>query len=193
MNNTFIKQVQLAVYLVEKFGTKGVPVISVLKMMFLADVYVMRNYAVSITNDTYYAMQNGPVASNIDNILEQNNEFLGDVKKLQYVQKFLEREPGSAWSLVKAKPTDDDNNDKDLLSEIDKKVLDIIFEKYGNYKWQKLVRVTHQYSAWQKEGNQLNETQKSKKMNMRDVFENDGDMQVSEQDIKMARQEYGNF
>ena len=43
--NYFKNKVNFATYLVNKFGEKGVEIIKVIKLIFLADVYSLRNHS----------------------------------------------------------------------------------------------------------------------------------------------------
>lgn len=65
LSNTFKDKVQLIVYLTGKFNEEGLSVIKAMELIFLADVYAIRNYADTITRDDYFAVKNGPVASTI--------------------------------------------------------------------------------------------------------------------------------
>jgi len=44
-----------------------------IKLVYLADRYHLRKYCRLITNDIYFAMDNGPVASGVKDIAEQSN------------------------------------------------------------------------------------------------------------------------
>ena len=191
MDDKFIKQVQMVFYLVSKFGKQGVPVIKAVKLMFLSDVYAVRKYGDFMTEDTYYAMKNGPVGSEIDNILEQNNEFLGSVKKLNYVKKYLEIDnTKNSWSVVSA--IDNKEEDAtDYLSEWDEEIIDYIFNKYGNKSPQELIETTHRYNMWKKGADRLTESKKRVKIQIEDILENDGDISVSGEDINLSRKVYG--
>ena len=85
--------------------------------------------------------------------------------------------------------------DSDYLSDLDQEILDYIFEKYKSYadNPQRLIDITHDYSAWKNNESVLSETRKRKRMNMEDVFNNDGDLVVNDKDIRMAQEMYGTF
>ena len=48
MQYDFKDKTQLVNYLVRKFGNDGVSIIKAIKMVFLADVYALRNYGTMI-------------------------------------------------------------------------------------------------------------------------------------------------
>ena len=54
--NYFKNKVNFATYLVNKFGEKGVEIIKVIKLIFLADVYSLRNHSMLVSEDKYVAM-----------------------------------------------------------------------------------------------------------------------------------------
>ena len=80
--NTLVQSIS---FILEQKNT-ALDKLSILKLIFFADKYHMMKYARSITNDTYYAMQYGPVASNVKNILDF--DFIGDDEKV-YIEKYL--------------------------------------------------------------------------------------------------------
>ena len=59
-----------------------------LKLVFFADRYHLRKYGRLVTNDEYWAMDYGPVASNTKDLAELS-AFLGEQEKA-YATKFLE-------------------------------------------------------------------------------------------------------
>ncbi|MDE0243232.1 MAG: Panacea domain-containing protein [Candidatus Kaiserbacteria bacterium] len=158
------------------------------KLIALADVYALRHYGSTLSSDTYYAMKNGPVASNIDNIIEQSDEYLGDLDRIQYVKEFLEREPGNTWSRVRA----GQEADSDYLSERDTEVLDMIFEKYYDCSPRHIIEKTHQYQAWKKHESALQEAGSGRvEMEEEDFFENDGDLAAPKEVLSLSREFYG--
>ena len=63
---------QAVYYLSTKLGT--IDKLHAIKYFYFADKYHLMKYSRMITNDTYYAMKMGPVASNVKNILS-NDDF----------------------------------------------------------------------------------------------------------------------
>ena len=51
-------------------NTHSLNKISILKLLFFADRYHLRKYGRTISNDSYCAMQNGPVASKTYDLLK---------------------------------------------------------------------------------------------------------------------------
>ena len=186
MNTNFKDKTQLVNYLVRKFGNDGVSIIKAVKMIFLADVYALRNYGVMASGDEYFALKNGPMASAIDNILEQDNNL--DVDELTYIKKFLARDDGkTVWDVVKSVQ----KTDEDHLSELQKEAVDVVYEKYKKYSEDDLIALTHKYKVWKEHRQKLARGSKREKIDLKNVFENDGDLSVSEEILKDAKILYG--
>ena len=47
----FKDKVNFATYLINKFGKNGIEIIKVVKLVFLADVYALRNYSMLVSDD----------------------------------------------------------------------------------------------------------------------------------------------
>jgi uncharacterized phage-associated protein len=106
-----------------------------LKLVFFADRYHLRKYGRLVTNDEYWAMDYGPVASNTKDLAEMS-AFLGEQEKA-YAKKFLE-------------PADQDHRygskapvDESVLSASDLEALQFAWKTFGRKG--RLVDLTHEY------------------------------------------------
>ena len=187
MHNDFKDKTQLVNYLVRKFGDDGVSIIKAVKLIFLADVYALRNYGTTVSNDEYFALQNGPMASEIDDILEQNNNL--SEEKLRYIKSFLKREgKKTTWDNIASVQA----VDEECLCDLEKEAIDTIYEKYKNYSEQELIDLTHTYDVWKEHEKKFNDGKsKREKIDLRRVFENDGDLSVPHDTLKSAKFLYG--
>ena len=131
-----------------------------LKLIFFADRYHMRKYARSITDDTYYAMQYGPVASNVKNILDF--DFISDDEK-NYIEKYLQKE-GKYYNASGQFAT------LEMLALTDKEALDFAIDNFAHNKTFDLVDMTHNYPEWKRFEKSLEDGLKREKMNMEDFF-----------------------
>ncbi len=156
-----IKIIIQAVYYLLENNTKSMDKLSILKLIFFADKFHLRKYARSITDDTYYAMQYGPVASNVKNILDF--DFMSDIEK-EYVETFLQKN-GSAYVVNKK------IEKLDMLSETDKEALDFAIDNFGYNKTFDLVEITHRYPEWKRFKSSLKDGLKREKIVMEDFFE----------------------
>lgn len=81
------KATQILNYFAIKEGGK-INKMKALKLTFLADRYHLRKYGRLITNDEYFAMEFGPVASGVKDIAEKT--IVLDQKVKDYSSHFLE-------------------------------------------------------------------------------------------------------
>lgn len=180
-----IKTIIQALYYLINSNDKKYDKLSLLKLVFFADRYHMRKYARSITDDTYYAMQYGPVASNVKNILDF--DFLSEDEK-NYIEKYLSKD-GKYYS------TTNHLESLEMLSDTDKEALDFAIENFAHNKTFDLVDMTHNYPEWKRFEKSLEDGLKREKMNMEDFFlpsmvENDPYDVISQEIVDMSRDFY---
>lgn len=113
-----------------------------LKLIYFADRYHLRKYGSLITNDLYFAMPFGPVASITKDILEMS-PYLSDLEK-EYAVRFIE--PISDTNFIKSVTAFDRTELSD--SEID--ALKYVADNYKNLDGNKLVDLTHKYPEWKR-------------------------------------------
>jgi len=142
-----------------------------LKLVYLADRYHLRKYGRLITNDTYFAMDYGPVPSGVKDIAEAS-EFLGEAEK-QYSSKYIE--PISNLEL-KSKNSIDSN----IFSKSDIEALNFAWRQFGNLKQFVLSELTHEYPEWKKHEKAL-ELDSRIQIHLEDFFED------PEKDIEIFR------
>ena len=105
--------------------------LSINKLLYFADKTSLERYARSITGDTYFAMQNGPVPSNTYDLMKESppaGEFGFRIENDHH--------------LIPLRPAN-----LDELSESDVECLDMIIELYGNVPVWKLIEDSHD-EAW---------------------------------------------
>jgi len=112
-----------------------------LKLIYLADRYHLRKYGRLITNDTYFAMNYGPVPSGTKDIAEAS-EFLSEREK-QYAPQYII--PMDNLTLQSMNPVDDS-----VFSDSDFEALDFTWEKFGHLEQFDLAELTHEYPEWKK-------------------------------------------
>lgn len=112
-----------------------------LKLLFFAEKYHLQQYGRMITNDTFFAMKNGPVASAARDILSFDDmNFHSDV-----IETFIQKVEDNYF--YKAS---DSNIECDLLSETDIEALDFAINKFGHLNQWELVEETHKYQEWKR-------------------------------------------
>jgi len=135
----------------------------VLKLIWLADRYHLRKYGRPITNDRYFAMEFGPVASTVKDLI--GFSMLGK-EELVYLSKYLKKKNENTVTTV------NETNCK-VFSQTDIEALNKIYEEYGEYGPLYLSRISHRFPEWLKH----EETLKSKvslreDIQYKDFFEN---------------------
>lgn len=111
----------------------------VLKLIFFADRYHLRKYGRPITNDEYWAMEFGPVASGVKDLAELDS-ISG--KEKHYAMEFL-RLGKPAHKLISRQAVD-----AAVFSESDLEALRFAWQHFGETK--SLVDVTHLYPEWKR-------------------------------------------
>lgn len=150
--------IQIITYLLQKEGTMNY--VKLLKLIYFADKYHLKEYWDLITWDTYYAMKMWPVASSVYDIIKIPEKFNYDSKKLPF--KLVE----STYNLTIVKKIED----FDYLSQIEKESLDLIYDNFWQISKKKLIELTHEYKERKKFENNVNWWWRAE-MNIFDFFE----------------------
>ena len=133
--------------------------INVLKLIFFADRYHMRMYGRMITNDCYFAMQYGPVASVAKSVFE----FAAIPQHLeQYAMEYLRPSQKNDMSIKSVKEVD-----FDVFSETDIEALNAAWHLKESRK--DLVKFSHRFPEWKNHENELKSFPRSQ-MNLLDFF-----------------------
>lgn len=150
------KTVQVLNYLAEKEGG-SINYTKALKLIFFADKLYIRRFGRLITWDSYSAMKNGPVASATYNIIKSPDDY-----NKSNIDKYIRK---SNKDIVSLQPTD-----TSFLAENECKILDEIYEYFGDKDFSYLWERTHLYSEWKKH-KWVERLQSSTPMSVRDFFE----------------------
>jgi len=140
------KIVELMLYLAHK--RPDADKYQAVKFFYLADREHLIRHGRPITFENYYAMEYGPVASTVLDVL---NGKLGAVKAAGINELPFETEAGRtpdgkyATTFIR-KPLRE--VDYDLFSKSDLKVFDEVLEKYRNASFNDLFIATHEHYAW---------------------------------------------
>ncbi len=175
-NYNYKKAVQaLNHYALQQGGT--INKMKALKLIYLADRYHLRKYGRLITNDTYFAMEYGPVPSAAKDIAEQSIS-LGKIEG-KYSKKYIAQV--GKYHFRSKEPVEGS-----VFSQSDTEALDIIWGKYGHFDQFELAELTHRYPEWKKHEKALDMSPRIQ-MALEDLFENldnseDDVFQLSSQD-----------
>lgn len=136
-----------------------------LKLLFFAEKYHLQQYARMITNDTFFAMKHGPVASAARDVLSFDNIDTN----LCYRDNFISNVDLYSYKEVNT------YEDLDMLSETDIEALEFALEKFGHLDEWQLVEETHKYKEWKRYENLFIQGQTSRKnIEIEDFFKNTG-------------------
>ena len=148
-------------YYLAKHSSSPIDKLSAMKLLFFADRYHLRKYGRLISEDTYYALPHGPVASNALNIL--NDVLSGDnvgVKK-QYIKGVTNQ------SFVPV----DSEYELEYISDSDIEALDFAIKEFGHKEAWDLRNITHEYPEWKRFEHTLeNQLSRREKILMDDFF-----------------------
>jgi len=122
-----------------------------LKMIYFADRYHLRHFECLATDDKYFAMKMGPVASCAYDILKGSSS-------LKVIAK-------NAYE-VEIPPQDIDE-----LSESFREALDFALKEFGHYNWTDLSNISHCYPEWKKHEIGLSDDELHIPMNILDFFD----------------------
>jgi uncharacterized phage-associated protein len=161
------KIVQILGYLQRK--TAIVDKIVLIKLLFFADRLHLRRHFYLITLDTYYALKNGPAASETLNVINKNDDYID----------FSDKEIAKILSKIKIANNTQriiDERDTDYLSEYEMEALDFSCETFGKFSKDSLIEITHDYPEWKRYKNYFENgmglSKPSKLVNINDFFSN---------------------
>lgn len=158
MRPDFEKIVQAINYYADLNPEKKISKLHVLKIVFFADRYHLRMYGRMITQDKYFAMQYGPVASMTKNVFEFLNV---SQEQKKYAALFLR--PVDDHDVISIKKPD-----LEVFSKTDLEALDAAWSVYCKHK-SKIIAFTHCFPEWKNKAKSL-DTERSVEINCADFF-----------------------
>lgn len=140
------KIVELLLYLAHK--RRGADKYQAVKFFYLADRKHLNRHGRPITQEAYYALPYGPVASKAMDLLERDRWTLNEAG-LDDLPFEVEEEIRKGRSLtVIGRPLRDVNFD--LFSKSDLRVFDEVIAEYGECTFEQLFEITHNHEAYKK-------------------------------------------
>lgn len=134
------KIIQAVSYLLNK-KAKALDKLKIVKLLYLADKYHLLKYGKTVTEDDYYAMQNGPVGSTVLNVLSYDKLNLSETE-YNYAKSLFDETSKNSFISKEQKVK------YLMLSETDKDALDFVINNYGKMNTWDLVKFTHKYPEW---------------------------------------------
>jgi uncharacterized phage-associated protein len=117
-----------------------------LKLLFFADRYHLRKYGRSVSDCAYFAMKNGPVASEAKNVAEESVRLQPSARS--YARRFVRKKDAYYYDSVA-------EVDKQVLSATDIEALEFAWRTFGQFTQYQLRDITHHYPEWKKHAAKL--------------------------------------
>ena len=117
-----------------------------LKLLFFADRYHLRKYGRPVSDCAYFAMKNGPVASEAKNVAEESARL--DSRSRSYAKRYVRKDDAYHFSSV-------GEVDNAVLSKTDKEALEFAWRTFGQYTQFQLRDITHHYPEWKRHAPKL--------------------------------------
>lgn len=114
--------------------------LSLLKLIFFADRYHIRNYGIPMLQDNYCAMTLGPVCSKTYDLIKKGLYYDGLTEN---AKNFVDENLFCNKDFVSVK-----NTGSDRLSESDKEALDFSIKNFSRFSPYELSEITHAYPEW---------------------------------------------
>lgn len=174
ISTEFKKTTQALRYLISKSDEDKLNVLLLMKLIWAADRYHLRNYASTIGGYDYRAMPHGPVNSTALDIANAT-DFLSDEQK-EYGKKFVIRNGEDIYGLLSA--------EEDYLAETNIEALNFAWNKLGSLDPFEVRDTTHEYPEWKKYKDFFRTGSSSLTMDILDFFKNPDNDTIFSEDIE---------
>lgn len=136
------KIAQVVNYLLRKDSSNKLDEYKLVKLVWAADRFHLRNYAKLVTGDRYFAMAKGPVGSLTKDVIEFNEDYI----KLDtlYLEKFIRKQSTNGSTTIESVGSPD----MDELSRTDVEALDFAWSIMGGMSPEEAIEFTHRYPEW---------------------------------------------
>ncbi|MEN0005215.1 MAG: Panacea domain-containing protein [Bacteroidota bacterium] len=135
-----------------------------LKLIWLSDRLHLRFYSRPIVNDTYFALNYGPVASGTKDLVE-NTSFLTPIET-SYRNQFIRTDAENIYQYYSIAPID-----PKVFSQTDLAMMRKIFETFGHLTEFELSEESHKYPEWKRFESHLESKTASRfEMDYKDFF-----------------------
>jgi len=116
-----------------------------LKLLYFAERYHLRKYGRLITNDTYYAMEYGPVASVAKTLSEGLRDFSqGNDMEADYASRYI-CPKGNRREIKSLKAVE-----TEVFSQSDIEAFEFAWGRFSSFDQFQLSDITHLYPEWKK-------------------------------------------
>ena len=167
--------------------------LKLVKLIYFADKYHVIKYGRTITNDEYWAMDHGPVRSNVRDVLEFN-DFTMSKSERKFASKLIYKISKNRFKKNNLKRPYSYN----YLSKTDIEALNFVISKFGSMRTWDIRDYSHAYPEWAqyKEMFKNNEIRREKIQtdDLISIIHNDQYFPFKESDIEEAKDIFcGNY
>ena len=149
------KAIEAVLYFLNTNKEKTLTVMHLLKFLYYSDKYHLEKYDRPVLGDIYYAMENGPVASNVYDMLKSSCD---DFKS-------------TGWG-KNSKVTACRNANLDYFSDTDIEAFQYVLDTYKNFNPEQMSKETHKTKAWKNAWSKKNIFSARAEMSYEDFYEN---------------------
>jgi uncharacterized phage-associated protein len=135
------KSVQALNFFAQQEGGK-INKMKALKLLWLSDRVHLWKHARPITDDTYFAMKYGPVASGSKDLVEES-DFIESQTEKDYTEKYLKRIDNLHYAST-------GETDETVLSRSELEAIDIVYKEFGRHTQFDLSELSHIFPEWKK-------------------------------------------
>lgn len=166
MLNNYDKITQVLNFFVRKNANSRIQKLKAIKLIWAADRYHLRKYGRLVSGDEYVAMRFGPVASNADNIANNDTMWLSD-DIVDNAKKFVKPSPDRKVVYSHSDVVGS------LFSKTDLEALEFAWKEFGQFDGFQIADISHDYPEWSKHQDDIElGVQRRKNIDPIDFFDN---------------------
>lgn len=145
VSNEVVKITQSLGFLLSLDDNHRMNKLKLVKLVWAADRYHLRNYGRTVTDSEYFALPHGPVSSLTLDVID-NDEIALYEEDISFISEHITPWDNDKNQIVLYNETNDD-----YLSETDKEALEFAWNTFGDKDPFELAdSITHQYPEWSK-------------------------------------------
>lgn len=116
-----------------------------MKLFYFLDFTQVKRYGVSITGDTYYHLEFGPIPTIIKNLVDSVSDDLGTALLSDIIQVNC-NDGHDIHKIICLKPFTP--SDKEYFSPVELQTLEDVVKKFKDYSTQQIVDASHKEASW---------------------------------------------
>lgn len=150
MNYKNKKRLQIINYIFNNLNsTDGLSKEFIGKLIYMSNKLFLIKYGCTITGDKFLAFERGTNCSEVLGIMDLNSQYVDDNDAIKEFKKLFDRskrEHSKKTHTIFLK--DNSNTNYDLISENERKVIDVILNRFGKMRDSEISDYTHKFLEW---------------------------------------------